>query len=207
MLAAQPEVSAFHLQSDPLAALIQRCRSGDQAAYTELYKEVHPCLLRFARKFCDPELAQDVAQEAFITVLRRLDRYGGRAAFKTWLFRVTANQAIDMMRRQQRQHPYGLSPDRLGGRQWAPAPDEAAEASSRRSAVQSALRSLHPDYRTVLYLHYYADLPLDQVAACMGCPLGTVKSRLYRGRRALGRALAGAGYPALAGRSSGEYRG
>lgn len=175
--------------ADPLDRLVVRCQAGERDAHEELYRRIWPLLLKFARKVMGPDGAEDVAQEAFITVLRRVDRYSGRSAFTTWLYRVTANQAVDMIRRQARQLPSGLSPDTGWEDPQATAPDEALERNASRTTMLAAMRRLPVDYRAALYLHYYRELPVEQVAARLDCPVGTVKSRLHRGRRELARIL------------------
>ncbi|HLE45135.1 MAG TPA: sigma-70 family RNA polymerase sigma factor, partial [Methylomirabilota bacterium] len=132
------------------------------------------------------EDARDAAQEAFLTALRKLSSFRGEAAFTTWMHRVTVNTCYDLLRKRRR----GPLLDRSEEHEPEPpaAPDHA-DATDLSIDVQRALLRVPPDYRIVMILHDVQDLPYEEVAAIVGVPVGTVKSRLHRGRVALARAL------------------
>lgn len=132
------------------------------------------------------EDARDAAQDAFLTALRKLSSFRGEAAFTTWLHRVTVNACYDLLRKRQRQPLLDHGAD--AGPEPVPAPDHADETSLSID-VQRALRKVPEDFRVVMVLHDVQDLPQDEVAAILGIPVGTVKSRLHRGRVALAKAL------------------
>ena len=134
------------------------------------------------------EDARDATQDAFLTVLQKLSSFRGEAAFTTWLHRVTVNACYDLLRKRQRAPLLGRGDDDLPAMEPPPAPDPA-DASSLSIDVQQALMQVPEDFRAVMILHDVHDLRQEEVAAILGVPIGTVKSRLHRGRVALGRAM------------------
>jgi RNA polymerase sigma-70 factor (ECF subfamily) len=133
------------------------------------------------------EDARDATQDAFLTALRKLSSFRGEAAFTTWMHRVTVNACYDLLRKRQRA-PLLERGDDLPAREPPPAPDPADDLSLSID-VQRALMSVPEDFRAVMILHDVQDLPQEEVAAALGIPVGTVKSRLHRGRIALAKAM------------------
>lgn len=133
------------------------------------------------------EDARDATQDAFLTALRKLSSFRGEAAFTTWMHRVTVNACYDLLRKRQRA-PLLERGDDLPAREPPPAPDHADQLSLSID-VQRALLSVPEDFRMVMILHDVQDLPQEVVAAALGIPVGTVKSRLHRGRIALAKAM------------------
>jgi RNA polymerase sigma-70 factor (ECF subfamily) len=134
------------------------------------------------------EDARDAAQDAFLTALRKLSSFRGEAAFTTWLHRVTVNACYDLLRKRQRQPLLDRGEDDLPALEPPPVPDHSDEAILSVD-VQRALLEVPHDFRVVMVLHDVQDLPQEEVAAILGIPVGTVKSRLHRGRIALAKAL------------------
>jgi len=169
--------------------LVRRFLSGDRAAFAALVerheRRVYNLALRMTGK---EEDARDASQEAFLTVLRKLSSFRGEAAFTTWLHRVTVNACYDLLRKRQRQPLLERGDDDLPRPEPPPAPDHADEAALSID-VRRALLEVPEDFRAVMILHDVQDLPQEEVAAILGIPVGTVKSRLHRGRVALARAL------------------
>jgi len=169
--------------------LVRRYLSGDRAAFAALVerheRRVYNLALRMTGR---EEDARDAAQDAFLTVLRKLSSFRGEAAFTTWLHRVTVNACYDLLRKRQRAPLLERGEDDLPAREPPPAPDHA-DASSLSMDVQQALLQVPEDFRTVMILHDVHDLRQEEVAAIVGVPIGTVKSRLHRGRIALARAM------------------
>lgn len=169
--------------------LVRRFLSGDRAAFAVLVerheRRVYNLALRMTGR---EEDARDATQDAFLTALRKLSSFRGEAAFTTWLHRVTVNACYDLLRKRQR----ALLPDRAvderPGPEPPPAPDHA-DAAVTSLDVRRALLEVPPDYRAVMILHDVQDLPQEEVAAILQIPIGTVKSRLHRGRITLARAL------------------
>ncbi len=170
--------------------LVRRFLSGDRAAFAVLVerheRRVYNLALRMTGK---EEDARDAAQEAFLTVLRKLSSFRGEAAFTTWLHRVTVNACYDLLRKRQRQPLLDRGGnDDLPRPEPPPAPDHADDAAFSID-VRRALLEVPEDFRAVMILHDVQDLPQEEVAAILSIPVGTVKSRLHRGRVALARAL------------------
>jgi RNA polymerase sigma-70 factor (ECF subfamily) len=170
--------------------LVRRYLSGDRGAFAVLVerheRRVYNLALRMTGR---EEDARDAAQEAFLTALRKLSSFRGEAAFTTWMHRVTVNACYDLLRKRQRQPLL----DRGGGDDLPrpeppPAPDHA-DVTVLSIDVQRALLEVPEDFRAVMILHDVQDLPQEEVAAILGVPVGTVKSRLHRGRVALAKAL------------------
>jgi len=170
--------------------LVRRFLSGDRAAFATLVerheRRVYNLALRMTGR---EEDARDATQEAFLTVLRKLSSFRGEAAFTTWLHRVAVNACYDLLRKRQRQPllDRGGDEDRAAA-EPPPVPDHA-DASDLSIDVQRALLEVPQDFRVVMILHDVRDLPQEEVARILGVPVGTVKSRLHRGRIALARAL------------------
>ena len=170
--------------------LVRRYLSGDRAAFATLVerheRRVYNIALRMTGR---EEDARDATQDAFLAVLRKLSTFRGEAAFTTWLHRVTVNACYDVLRRRRRQPMLEreIGDDRPAA-EPPPVPDHA-DASDLSIDVQRALLQVPEDFRVVMILHDVRDLPEDEVARVLGIPVGTVKSRLHRGRIALARAL------------------
>ncbi|HET7236007.1 MAG TPA: sigma-70 family RNA polymerase sigma factor [Actinomycetota bacterium] len=170
--------------------LVRRYLSGDRTAFAALVerheRRVYNIALRMTGR---EEDARDVAQDAFLTVLRKLSSFRGEAAFTTWLHRVTVNACYDLLRKRQRAPllERGGEDDRPVA-EPPPVPDHS-DMTALSIDVQRALLAVPDDFRVVMILHDVRDLPQEEVAAVLGIPVGTVKSRLHRGRIALARAL------------------
>jgi RNA polymerase sigma-70 factor (ECF subfamily) len=179
--------------------LVRRYLSGDRAAFAALVERHERRIYNLALRMTgQPEDARDATQDAFLTVLRKLSTFRGESAFSTWLHRVAVNACYDLLRKRRRAPMLerGSGEDRPPA-EPPPAPDHA-DASDLSIDVQRALLQVPEDFRAVMILHDVRDLPQEEVGAILGIPVGTVKSRLHRGRIALARAL---GVP---GRGSGE---
>lgn len=171
--------------------LIARCKAGDEQAFRELFRryqgQVYNVVLRILGDHPD---AEDVVQEVFIHVVRSLPRYAGRSQFSTWLYRVTVNICLQKIRKR----PLDtvslevMVPDRMELSAKTEGPERAAERHEIEEAVQAALLALPPTHRAAVVLHDIEGLTEEEIARVLKCPRGTVKSRLYHGRRRL-RAL------------------
>jgi RNA polymerase sigma-70 factor, ECF subfamily len=170
--------------------LVRRYLSGDRAAFAVLVerheRRVYNLALRMTGR---EEDARDAAQDAFLTALRKLSSFRGEAAFTTWMHRVTVNACYDLLRKRQRQPLLDRGGDDDFPRPEPPPVPDHADASVLSIDVQRALLEVPEDFRVVMILHDVQDLPQEEVGAILGIPVGTVKSRLHRGRIALARAL------------------
>ena len=174
-------------------SLARRSAEGDQQAFSELVRRhesrVYGIALRMTGR---EEDAMDAAQDAFLTAYRKIGSFRGESAFTTWLHRVTVNASYDLLRKRSRAPDPVAEPQELTGRRTPAATAEATDPAGRVAEeldVREALTLVSADYRAVLVLHDMQDLPLEEVAAILDLPIGTVKSRCHRARVALGEAL------------------
>jgi RNA polymerase sigma-70 factor (ECF subfamily) len=171
------------------AELVTAARDGDRAALDELlrrhYDRVRAVCRRIAGATRD---ADDAAQEAMIRIVRSLDRFDGRAAFGTWAYRIATNAALDELRRRGRRPALHVVADGDDDRPWEPTDDRAhrdVEAVVDRTAIDEALAELPEEFRVPVVMRDVGDLDYAEIADELGVPIGTVKSRIARGRRML----------------------
>ncbi len=170
-------------------ALLAAHLSGDRFAFAELMRRheqrVYGVCLRLLG---NREDAQDATQDAFLAVLRGASGYRHTAAFSTWLYRIAVNAATDQARRRGRTRTTPLDPEDAG---LAAQTGDPGETVTSTVAVQSALARIPDDFRVAVVLCDLVKLPYAEVAEILGVPVGTVKSRVYRGRLALADLLGG----------------
>jgi RNA polymerase sigma-70 factor (ECF subfamily) len=188
-------------RDDPDRTAVERAISGDEGAFEELVRRHERTVYNLAfRLLGSREDALDAAQDAFLRCYRALPRFRGDASFRTWLVGIAINVcrsrltgAEHRMRRltQDLTRPDPSTGDRVPLPLPDPAPDPESVARAReiRDALVRALGELSPDHREVLLLREMSGLDYDEVAAALGCALGTVKSRIARARAALRAAL------------------
>jgi RNA polymerase sigma-70 factor (ECF subfamily) len=156
--------------------LVERARRGDHDAFTELAREAVTRLDRVARLILrDPELARDAVQEALIRAWHDLPGLRDPDRFDAWLHRLTANACFDQARRRRRR-VIEVELDSIDG----PTIGDAVGALADRELVDAAMQRLDEHGRAIVVLHYFIGMPLSDVAATLGIPIGTVKSRLHR---------------------------
>lgn len=176
--------------------LIERCQANDRAAFEELFYLYRDDVFRFSYLVVrDASLAQDVVQEAFLKVFRSIGKFQFRSSFKSWLYRIAVNEAITILRRRKVREELEPTPDFSLGqghprseRDWQP--EEAALESEERRLLRWAIGQLDPVHRTVVVLKYFHEFSDTEIAAVIGCPPGTVKSRLHRARELLRNTMA-----------------
>ncbi|MBV9851093.1 MAG: sigma-70 family RNA polymerase sigma factor [Armatimonadetes bacterium] len=188
----------------PDLALVDRCRRNDTAAFDEVvgrYKnKVYNYIYRMVGNTDD---AEDLTQEVFVRMYTSLESFRRQASLHTWLFRIASNLCIDHFRRGKKargaaysldEPPPGDGGEGSGGHEVADAkyePHRLLEQQEMAEQIQQALGRLPEKLRTVLILHDIEDLPYEEIAQVVGCPLGTVKSRLFHARLQLRERLAG----------------
>jgi RNA polymerase sigma-70 factor (ECF subfamily) len=159
-------------------AMAREARGGDLDAFEGLVRRYQRRVYALAYQHLrDPDEAQDLAQEVFVRLYRNLERYDPGRPFEPWFWRLAGNVAATYRRRRR-------AVDEL--------PDVAAAAVLGRDEVlplERALADLSEDLRLPVLLHYYVDLPLDEIATAMGLTVSAVKSRLHRARGILRRLL------------------
>lgn len=159
--------------------LVRRVAAGDPAALASLYDRYAPLIYGLARRIVrDEGQAEDLVQEVFLRIWNRPQIYDrGRGTFRAWLVSVAHHLAVDILRRRRREVSYQ---DKLA----APPADDPVEAAVNEvegAAVRSLLGRLPPDQRRVIELAYFEGLTQREIAARLGEPIGTVKTRLRLG--------------------------
>ena len=179
-------------QSD--LSLVQLAQRGDAGAFDALVRryqhKVVKLVLRYVR---DPAEAEDIAQEAFIKAYRALPRFRGDSAFYTWLYRIAINTAKNVLASRGRS-PIQYEVDRsdddenydvVANMKDTATPEALALTEEIRSTVTAAIDSLPEDLRTAIQLRELEGLSYEEIAAAMECPVGTVRSRIFRARGAI----------------------
>jgi RNA polymerase sigma-70 factor (ECF subfamily) len=175
------------------ADVVRRILAGDADLFRILVDRYRVRLYRFIQRFTnDAEDARDVTQDVFLKVYGALDSFDSRYKFSTWLFRIAGNAAIDHLRRRRiRALPLDLPPDEEGSerrvdpKETRPDPYEDLARRRLRTALDAAIERLPDDYRELISLRHYGELPYEEIAELKGMPLGTVKNKLFRARQAL----------------------
>lgn len=182
-------------ENDELRSLIAEAQDGSVRAFELLVSSHLPQVRRFARAFARADAdADDLAQEALVKVYKSLRSYRFQSAFKTWLYSVVRNVFLDAARSRagrERTQEDPLPTDHARLPSTAEPPDEGLARAEERQRIWRALRELPTEFRTAVVLFDVEGHTYDEVAAIEGVPIGTVKSRLSRGRTLLRALLAG----------------
>jgi len=187
--AVQPDGQGTLARSEE-TLLVLAAQAGDASAFEQLLSRFERPLLYYLRRFiAQPEAALDVHQEIWLEIHRKLPNLLSAEAFRAWLYRIAHDKAARFVRGAIRDEEV-LQP--LDHTDAEVAVDEFAPTDAH--AVHQALDRLSVQFREVLTLHYLRELNLDEIATVIGCPVGTVKSRLFHARSALRRILERNGY-------------
>jgi RNA polymerase sigma-70 factor, ECF subfamily len=169
------------------AELLTRVVSGDREAFDEVMRTHEDRVFSVCLRILgDRERALDATQDTFLTVFRKAGQFQGRSAVGTWIYRIAVNTCYDQLRRAQRRPSESL-PDHVDPAD--PSAEEAIESAALRPEIEIALALLPADFRNVVILTDLEGLSLPEAAGVLGVPIGTVKSRLFRGRRLLAQHL------------------
>ncbi len=171
------------------AALARAAGAGDRGALDVLLARHVDRVHAVCRRICGPDDALDATQDALIAITRSIGRFDGRCAFTTWMHRVATNAALDELRRRKRR-PDPVPPDESSA--IALAPSSRAGDPERvvdRLDLDAALARIPAEFRTAVVLRDVADLDYAEIAEALAVPIGTVRSRIARGRAALAREL------------------
>lgn len=180
------------MKVDPDRELVERARAGERSAFDLLVARYQRRLLRLVlRLLRDQAEAEDVVQETFLRAYRALPRFRGDAAFYTWLYRIALNGARNaILRRRQRAAPQGVTPAQLPAPVGEVGTPESLLLSKQvMQTVDAAMEALPLELRTAIVLREIEGLSYEEIAQIMECPLGTVRSRIYRAREAIARRL------------------
>ena len=178
--------------------LVRRVQKGDRRAFDLLFSRYQFKIMNLVSRYLrEPEDVQDVTQEAFIKAFRALPRFRGESAFYTWLYRIAINTAKNHIVARSRRPPgVDVEVDEAefydGGEALKDL--ENPEASLARdelsSAIDEAISDLPDDLRSAVTLREFDGLTYEQIAEIMDCPVGTVRSRIFRAREAIERHIA-----------------
>ena len=187
----------------PDLTLVDRCRRNDAAAFDEVVGRYKNKLYNYIyRMVGNSDDAEDLTQEVFVRMYTSLDSFRRQSSLHTWLFRIAGNLCIDHFRRGKRgrgaayslDEPVGDDGETGGGHEVPDAkyePHRLLEQQELGEQIQQALGQLPEKLRAVLILHDIENLPYEEIAQIVGCPLGTVKSRLFHARLQLRQRLTG----------------
>jgi RNA polymerase sigma-70 factor (ECF subfamily) len=169
--------------------LVERSRGGDRAAFTELViryqRQVYNAAFWVLRRSED---ANDIAQEVFLRVAERLDDYDPRFKFFSWIYRITVNESLNLLRRNSREHAMDDAVDFPAADSDNPERQLGDAQISRR--IQTALMGMTANDRTVLALRHFSDCSYQEIGQILDLDEKTVKSRLFEARQRLRGALA-----------------
>lgn len=175
--------------------LVKRVQKGDKGAFDLLVlKYQHKIVNLVMRYVRDPELALDITQEAFIKAYRALPRFRGDSAFYTWMYRIAVNTAKNHLAAQRRR-PMDVELDLQDPEQYdlhaklkeTDTPEGVTLRNELKETVERAIAALPEDLRTAIILRELEGMSYEEIAQTMECPVGTVRSRIFRARDAIAK--------------------
>ncbi len=175
--------------------LVKRVQKGDKGAFDLLVlKYQHKIVNLVMRYVRDPELALDITQEAFIKAYRALPRFRGDSAFYTWMYRIAVNTAKNHLAAQRRR-PLDVELDLQDPEQYdlharlreTDTPEGVTLGRELKETVERAIAGLPEDLRTAIILRELEGMSYEEIAQTMECPVGTVRSRIFRARDAIAK--------------------
>src|ERR1700748_2204950 len=180
-------------------SLVRRVQRGDKGAFDALVLKYQHKLVKLVMRYVrNPAEAEDIAQEAFIKAYRALPQFRGDSAFYTWLYRIAINTAKNaVVSRDRSPIEYNIdrndateeSYDMQGRMKDSETPEGLVLTDEIRRTVNAAIEGLPEDLRTAIVLRELDGLSYEEIAAAMDCPVGTVRSRIFRAREAIDRRL------------------
>ncbi len=177
--------------------LVLRVQQGDKSAFDLLVLKYQHRIIQLVNRFVkDPSEAQDVAQEAFVKAYRALDNFRGDSAFYTWLYRIAINTAKNYLVSRSRRHTdYEVDLNDAeqieGARQLKglDTPDSLLMNDQIVEAIKEAIDGLPDEMKTAIMLREFEGMSYEEIAEAMDCPVGTVRSRIFRAREAIDKKL------------------
>ncbi|AHB75046.1 MULTISPECIES: RNA polymerase sigma factor RpoE [Pandoraea] len=179
-------------------ALVERVQKGDKAAFELLVAKYHRKIIRLVSRLVrDAAEVEDVTQEAFIKAYRALPQFRGESAFYTWLYRIAVNTAKNHLATQGRRAPTSTEANAEEAETFAEAdqlrdintPESMLMSKQIAQTVNLAMEALPDELRTAITLREIEGLSYEEIAEAMGCPIGTVRSRIFRAREAIASRL------------------
>ena len=177
--------------------LVDQVMAGNKNAFNLLVMRYqHRVAALIARFVQDPQEVEDVAQEAFIKAYRALPLFRGDSAFYTWLYRIAVNTAKNYLVARSRRPPAQdleideVEPTEIGSvLHEIESPEGSLSTSELKVAIEAALDSLPEELKTAFILREFSGLSYEDIAEVMDCPVGTVRSRIFRAREAIDRKI------------------
>lgn len=178
-------------------ALVERVKRGDKSAFDVLVRKYqHKVVKLISRYVRDPDEALDVSQEAFIKAYRALPNFRGDSAFYTWMYRIAINTAKNHLVAQGRRLP-SVDVDAQEAEQFEgntslkeyATPEHLLRRDEIEQTVFSTIEKLPEDLKTAITLRELEGLSYEEIAEAMACPVGTVRSRIFRAREAIDKSL------------------
>ena len=177
--------------------LVLRVQQGDKSAFDLLVIKYQHKIIQLVNRYVkDPSEAQDVAQEAFIKAYRALGDFRGDSAFYTWLYRIAINTAKNyLVSRARRSSNYQVDIDDAEALENAPqlqgmdTPERLLLNQEIIDTIKTAIDNLPEEMRTAIMLREFEGMSYEEIAVAMDCPVGTVRSRLFRAREAIDNKL------------------
>lgn len=175
--------------------LIRQATKGDAYAFEQLMRRHESRMYAVAVRMCgNREDAQDCVQDAMLRVYRALDRFKGQSSFSTWVYRITMNTCLDELRRRKVRASTSL--DTLLESGWSPSdetdtPERHALRSEQRTALAKAIAELPEDMRSAIVLRELQGLSYEEISDVLSVNVGTIKSRISRGREKLRQLING----------------
>lgn len=175
-----------------------RCRESDAQAFEELVRHYDRKLYNVALRLTgNPDEAKDLAQEALLRAYRAFSRFRLGTSFEKWLFRIASNLYIDKLRKQHKVRFESLDePVPTANGQvdktlpdWSANPEDVAEQNELAETIQAALKALPVNYRLAVVLYDLEGFSYEEISGILRCSIGTVRSRIHRGRKLLRRRL------------------
>lgn len=164
--------------------LVLRCQTGDEDAFRRLYQYFESSTLRYLNSVVGSDSANDVQQEAWISVLRKIKGLDNPRRFKPWLYRIVRHTAIDQLRKMKRAERLFEYPTEDASSMDFPSEDHS-EVELDLAAIQLAISRLSPAHQEVVILKYWEEFSYHQIALVTGIPIGSVRSRLYHAKTQL----------------------
>ncbi len=164
----------------PEAILVARAKDNDPLAFEELVRRGERIVYNLAYRFMrDPNLAEDMAQEAFLKAYRLLGGFRGDCSFSTWLYRVTSSVCLTELNRRKKRGEVELLPSHAEGSV------SANEYNDTHEIIRRCVTKLPERYATIITLYYLEEVPYDEIANIMNIPMGTLKTWMHRARNQL----------------------
>ena len=178
-------------------ALVERVQKGDKAAFDLLVLKYQNKIIQLVNRYVrDADEAMDVAQEAFLKAYRAIDRFRGDSAFYTWIYRIAINTAKNHLVASSRRPPGGdidaqeaEQYDSAAGLREYDTPERLLLKDEIQATIAQAIEALPDDLKTAITLRELEGMSYEEIAQTMECPIGTVRSRIFRARDAIDNSL------------------